>query len=392
MDMDIEGKVRSRIEAILVNDARNDAEIRMMATEDEPLENDPFAEERNVYQRMISSYRNALREVNGALEENTGFLSGLYRIIETIKEKDNFLEICSQIVDCVLKDLGAEYCGLVLRARSGQAEEPLYLEGIREQHRFLFSHGQAALLGSQEFAQVVERLANEAADYVNIGDVYREPHFNAVDFPSVVRSLVCLPISEHQRTVGTLILGHSMPRFFRQSHARVLRILASMIAHVHVLTASRGTRGAVPLAPPPRAVGADTAEALSVVLLGLETDSCPPKSVTDKDLIGSFQHLISRTLEDNDSILPYEESRLLVILPGTTAEHLPMRTAKLRDAFEHWRASRGEEERHLRLNLGCSTCESGEALICTLEAASLMMLGDQDGSDPNGSASHSERR
>jgi uncharacterized protein YigA (DUF484 family) len=392
MDMDTEGKIRSRIEAILINDARNTAEIKMMATEDEPLENDPFAEERNVYQRIITSYRNALREVNGVLKENTGFLSGLYRVIENIKEKDNFLEICSQIVDCVLQDLGAEYCGLVLRARSEQAGEPLYLEGVREQHKFLFSHGQAALLGSREFAQVVDRLADETADYVNIGDVYREPRFNAIDFPSVVRSLVCLPISEHQRPVGTLILGHSLPRFFHQNHARVLKILASMIAHVHVLTASRGTRCEVPPASPPQAIGAETEETLSVMLLSLESDSYPQRLVADKELIGRVRSLLSRTLEEKDSILAYEETGLLVMLPGTPEERLPMRAAKLRDAFEEWKAGQGEGERRIRLNLGYSTCESGEDLICTLETASLMMRADEDGIDLNRTAPQSERR
>jgi len=392
MDFDIEGKIRSRIEAILINDARNSAEMKLMATEEEPLESDPFAEERNVYQRIISSYRNALREVNGVLKENTGFLSGLYRIIETIKEKDNFLEICSEIVDCVLQHLGAEYCGLVLRARSEQPGEPLYLEGVREQHRFLFSHGQAALLGSREFAQAVEHLANEAADYVNIGDVYREPRFNAVDFPSVIRSLVCLPISEHQRAVGTLILGHSLPCFFHQDLARVLRILASMIAHVHVLTASRGTRSVVPPASPPRTPGAQTEETLSVVLLSLESDGDPHRSLTDKELIRSVRRLLLRTLEDNGSILPYEESGLLVILPGTPEEQLPARAARLRDTFEEWKARQGEGERHVRLNLGYSTCGSGEDLICTLETASLMMHADQDGIDLNGSPPHSTRR
>lgn len=392
MDMDIEGKIRSRVEAILINDARNSAEMKLMATEEEPLENDPFAEERNVYQRIISSYRNALREVNGVLKENTGFLSGLYQIIETIKEKDNFLEICSQIVDCVLRDLGAEYCGLVLRARSEQAGEPLYLEGVREQHRFLFSHGQAALLGSREFAQVVERLANEAADCVNIGDVYREPRFNAVDFPSVVRSLICLPISEHQRAVGTLILGHSLPRFFHQNHARVLKILASMIAHVHVLTASRSTRSVVPPASPPQAIGVEMEETLSVVLVGLESDSHPRRSLANEELIRSVRNLLLGTLEDNDSILPYEESGLLVILPGTLEKQLPMRAAKLREAFEEWRARQGEEERRIRLNLGYSTCQSGEDLVCALETASLMMRADQDGIDLSGPAPHSERR
>jgi hypothetical protein len=44
------------------------------------------------------------------------------------------------------------------------------------------------------------------------------------------------------------------------------------------------------------------------------------------------------------------------------------------------------------LNLGYSTCESGEDLICTLGTASLMMRADEDGIDLNRTAPQSERR
>ena len=46
MQTDIEGKIRSKIEAILINDARTYSELRMMATGEEPFDSDPFSEER----------------------------------------------------------------------------------------------------------------------------------------------------------------------------------------------------------------------------------------------------------------------------------------------------------------------------------------------------------
>ena len=54
--MNIEDRIRSRIEAILMNDARNYAEIRGMAEGEEPIHEDSFEEERNLYQRRKLVY------------------------------------------------------------------------------------------------------------------------------------------------------------------------------------------------------------------------------------------------------------------------------------------------------------------------------------------------
>jgi len=132
MDIDIEGRIRSRIEAVLLNDARNYDEMKMTASGEDPMDGDPFAEERNLYQRIINSYRNAVSEVNGLLEENIGFLSAFYRIAETIKEKDDLQDICSQLVDCILQDLGAEYCSVIFRDCDDQRGKPKYLSASRE--------------------------------------------------------------------------------------------------------------------------------------------------------------------------------------------------------------------------------------------------------------------
>ena len=224
--MDIENRIRARIEAILTNDARNYAEITKTAAMDEPLEADSFAEERNLYQRIINSYRSAVSEVNKLLEENVGFLSGFYRIVENIKEKDDFEEICSQIVDCILQDLGAEYCSLLFHESNG----PLCLEGVREDRKFLRIHSKSSMLG-EEFEREMTIMVRESSECLNVADVYGEPRFNAVDFPSVARSVLCLPITLRQAPVGFLILSHSLPNFFHDNHIRVLKILGSMVAH-----------------------------------------------------------------------------------------------------------------------------------------------------------------
>jgi hypothetical protein len=376
--MDIEERIRTRIEAILVNDARNYAEVRMMASSDEPLEDDPFAEERNLYQRILNNYRSAVSEVNNLLEENVGFLSGLDRIIETIKDKDDFQEICAQIVDCVLQDFGAEYCSLIFQPQSDSDFGPLYLEGIREQHKFLFSHTHATLLGSVEFAQLVTQLARETSGCVNIGDVYRDARFNAIDFPSVVRALVCLPIGVRQNPVGVLVLSHSLPRFFNQNHTRVLKILASTVAHVCLLSVRNKTscRGTASLQ---QAVGtAGNEKTLSVVLLNLEHEAYSRQPLKDRALIDSIRSRLSRTLGDQDSMLLYEGNGLLMLLPGMPEEQMPLRATRVRAAYEEWRAGQGDVGRDVHLSLGYATCENGEDLTRTLEVASMLMRADHD--------------
>jgi len=60
--MEIEDRIRTRIEAILVNDARNFTEIKNMASDDEPLEaEDILADERNLYHRIIPEYSDSHR-------------------------------------------------------------------------------------------------------------------------------------------------------------------------------------------------------------------------------------------------------------------------------------------------------------------------------------------
>jgi hypothetical protein len=380
--MDIEGRIRSRIEAILLNDARNDAEMKLAAIEEGPLENDPFGEERNLYQRIIGSYRSAVSEVNSLLEENISCLSGFYQIVDNIKEKDNFQEISLQIVDCILQDLGAEYCSLVLRAQEGQEGGFCYIEGIREQRKFICSHDHATLLGSPEFDRVISGLVAEAKECLNIGDVYRESRFNLVDFPSVVRSMVFLPIRVRQVPKGALILSNSMPRFFTQNHTRVLQILATMIAHLWLLTAGRGSSAVAPGQSSPRhAASEDDQDVVSVVLINFTTNDYNRRFLGDRETIRSIRTHLSSTLKGKELIQLYDETELLALLPGTTSGQMFMRLQELSAAFESWKGGQGERAKAIRLNLGFSTCESGEDLARTLEVASLMMHADQEEND-----------
>jgi hypothetical protein len=379
METDIEGKIRSRIEAILINDARSYSELRMMASSEEPFDLDPFAEERNLYQRIINNYRGAVNEVNALLEENVGFLSGLCRIAETIKEKKDFQEICPHIIDCVLQELGAEFCSLIFPSPEGGPENSLYFEGVRENHKFMCSHSHATLLANPEFAGIIRHLAQESGDVLSIADVYREPRFNSIDFPSVVRSLVCLPIRAGQQPVGMLVLSHSLPNYFTQNHTRVLRILAALIAHLRILTGDSPAL-AIPL-PSPSDPAAEVSNGLSIIVITADTERYGRRMPVETETVQSIRLALAQALRGKESILPYENAGYVVFMPDTGPEMLLERTARLREALECWRAAQGVRAQSLHLNFGFAGCEDGEELTRSLEIAAHMMSIDPD--DPN---------
>jgi len=374
--MELEDRIRTRIEAILVNDARNFSEIKKMAADDEPLEaEDILADERNLYQRIINSYRNAVSEVNKMLEESIGSLSGFYRIIESIKEKEDFREICFQIVNCILEDFSADYCGLLFPDK----QNTLCLEGICEDRKFLRVHAKENLLGSKEFEVELTRMAEQSPDCLNIEDVYKEPRFNAVDFPGVIRSVLCLPIQLHGTSVGFLVLSHSLPKFFQDNHVRVLKIIGSFIAHLKLLHSNgRISRPMIPHTPQ---IGGESERPDAYAIALLEFDSldsygrCTP---LDKKSIREIKRQIHRSLAEKESVLFYSEKELMVFMPGITSDLLAERVRHLNDTFNQWREERLEARQHIRINLGFSICEGEEDLAKTLEVASLMAHPDED--------------
>jgi len=373
--MEIEDKIRTQIEAILVNDARNYSEIKKMAEDDEPLDASLPTEERNLYHRIINSYRNAVSEVNKLLEESIGSLSGFYRIVESIKEKEDFQEICSQIVDCILQDFGADYCSLLF-PESGNT---LCLEGIREERKFLRIHSNTSLLGSREFEQQLTRMAETSGECLNIEDIYKESSFNAVDFPGVVRSVLCLPMFLHGAAAGFLVLSHSLPSYFHENHIRVLKILGSFIAHLRLLHQGGG------VAPPitPQALSGDEVceepDVYSVVLMEFDTqDNYGRRIPFQREAVREIRVRLQRALETKESILFYGERDLLVLMPRVTSEHLPARIRGLREIFRSWQAESSGDRANVRMNLGYSACEGEEDLSRTLEVATLVMHPDSD--------------
>jgi hypothetical protein len=377
--MGIEDRIRNQIEAILVNDARNFTEIRQSAAADEPLETGELEEERNLYNRIIHSYRTAVNEVNKLLEENIESLSGFYRIVESIKEKEDFQEICSQIVQCILQDFGPDYCSLLFT----EGGDRLCFEGVCEERKFFRIHRKDSLLGSKEFENELIRMAQEAGECLSIEDVYKEPSFNSVDFPGVVRSILCLPILLRKTPVGFLVLSHSLPKYFHDNHVRVLKVLGSLIGHLKFLhqTGLMSQPMELPKDSMPELNG--TPETYAIVLMDFDTlDEHGRRIQLARQFIREIRLRIQKVLGPGESVLFYGEKELLVFLPGTSSELLPRRVRTLWECFQQWRSERSGTQDQTRINLGFSVCEGEQDLSRTLEIASVVIHPESDEEEP----------
>ncbi len=375
--MDTDDRIRSRIEAILTNEARNRAELHRVASEEGVCGAENPDDERDLYLRVISTYRSAIAQANSRLEENVWFLSGFYRILENIKEQGDFREICLRVVDSVLQEFGAEYCAVVILQDHVTPEDPFIVEGINEGERFVRIHSSLSLAGSEQLPVLLKAVANESPDGIAMGDVYRDPRFEAIDFPSVIRSLACLCITLNKMPVGLLVLGHSYPQRFNEDHIRILRILAGLLAHARRLTA--GGRGSLEASPV--SSGSNRPERdgiLSLVILELQVPG-PVNNYQpmDRDAILSFRRWIDRELASRESVLLYMETELLVLLPGTPNEEVPVRVGKLQRIFEGWRAEQGESASAAKMDVGYSTCRTDEDLASMLEVAAAAMHQEQ---------------
>jgi len=76
------------------------------------------------------------------------------------------------------------------------------------------------------------RFAAKTQNPFAMSDVYREPDFFRIDFPSIVRSIACVPLAAECDALGLLVAGHSRPGYFEDKHLRVLKILAGFAAQI----------------------------------------------------------------------------------------------------------------------------------------------------------------
>jgi hypothetical protein len=376
--METEERIRGRLESILANDARNHAEVRRVASEEGFPAPEGNNEERSLYQRVIHTYRNAIAEVNRRFEENVWFLSGFFRILESIKEEGDFQETCLRIVDCVLREFSAEYCALVISDSPKLGPPALCVEGVQETEKFISVHSRPLLAGSEEFAQILMAIAEEEPAGTAVNDVYVDARFQAIDFPSVIRSLVCLPITLQGKTIGFLVLGHSIPCHFNSDHTRILLILTGLLANVRRLTSSQSAAPESVYLPPPRFEPVDDG-VLSIVLMDFETPGPGGKYMPlDRDTVLIIRKWIAPDLTGRECALFYGEKSLLLMLPGTTSDVVLTRIRDFQNAFLDWRKGQSKKWQAARMNIGYSTCRADEDLLQTLHAASAVMHAEPE--------------
>jgi len=376
--MEIEDQVLSRLEAVLAeaegNKGKHDASGGGTL-----MPFGPYERERNLYHQLINLHRTSGNAAKRQLRDTLRLLAAFHRIIETIKRNENFQEICSRVVDFGLRDLGAEYCSILLFKEPDSTEYPFRLEGVQEEASFLRIHSGGSLLGSVQFEDTVTRLSRESGECLNVGDVCLDARFDEVDFPSVVRSFVSLPIALNRAAVGFLILSHSRPHFFDNSKILFLKVLATSLAQAHLTTsAQRETSDFVrPVATTPFA--REDHDVLSIIVLDFEIVSPlgQTRSLT-RDTLRQIRDNLQAILEGKESLLVQENGELLVLLPGVSDERLFRRVRQLRDAFQQWKIAQNGELHQARLSIGFSTCEQGQNLVEALDVAALMMHPELD--------------
>jgi hypothetical protein len=359
--MKIEEAIRARLESILANDARNQVEVSIFTGDSKSHDNLPD-QERVIYERIIDTYRTAVREVNGLFEEHVAFLSGFSQLVENVSDKSDLQVVCSYILDCVLQDFGAEYCGLVF-FETDNLPEPISLEGTREEWKFLTIHSRPEILGNQQMQEVLSRLALEAQDSFSIDDVYREPEFARVDFPSVVRSIACVPVASGTINAGLLVAGHSRPRYFTPNHLRVLKILAGFVAHVRFLI--KGKCQEVPAVSPDVLQPEDV---LSVALVDFQVSLLDRWVVPPLSLLSSLRTRFYRAVEGMGSVVFHGDRQLLVLLPGLPRNKMHGMAARLKQEFLKWKSDQNGTLPAVKMNLGYLTCEGDMDLERVLDS------------------------
>jgi hypothetical protein len=172
---------------------------------------------------------------------------------------------------------------------------------------------------------------------------------------------------------GALVLSHSQPRFFDDSHMRILQILAGTIAHLRLLAAA-GPPTPVTVPDEHEAERSRESDDFAVVIFGVERlDAFGRHVPLDRERVRSLRNALRRSLGLHENVILHGPGELLALLPGTPAAVLPERVRGLRAAFEAWRATSGEALAGARLNVGFAACEEGDDLGRTLEVAALIM-------------------
>jgi len=377
--MEDDDNTRSDIEKALVGPEGN-----RDGTARRELEGDPLglagAHEYDTHERIISCYRRALSDLSTLLQEQVSYLSLLYRIGESTKGKTDLGEICLHVIDGALQDLRSEYCGFVFFEDPDAPAQPLCIEGIQEDRRFLRVHTELKLLGSAELYRLGVQQFSGTASTLHIRDVYGDTRTQNLDLPSVARSLVFLPLAAGAANVGIMVVAHSLPFYFQQNDVRIMTILARAVEHFAVFAGARNSVGGGEVPVQARLPwNREEGDEFSVIVLHLDSvdsagKSVPPSWTSMKEV----RVLLGGVLEGREAILPHGFQEILVVLPEVSREALPARVIRLRECFCSWRKQQQEPERSIRLSLGYASCEGGLDLAQTLEVAGHLMHPESD--------------
>ena len=175
----------------------------------------------------------ALREYAEALREMTQRYEQLVRGVAILTHIDSvdtlalrLQEMCQQLLDAVAQGLHAENSSLMLLDDEGQFLELWAASSaVDSQKSFVgpdFWKGKRFRVGEGVAGRVVA-----TGSPMRIPDVHDEPEFQTIhQTPVEVRSLMCFPLLDGQKTFGVINLSHSAPGFFSLESERIASLVA----------------------------------------------------------------------------------------------------------------------------------------------------------------------
>ena len=177
-------------------------------------------------------FRDALVAAVSRYEELIHSLSVL-REIDDIDDTDIPLgRLCRRVVSLVSSHCRAENCSLMLVSRDGEGLD-LWAATSYLDDDVSSAEGEVALARKFRVGNGVAGLVVLHGKPLRLEDVCEAPEFVVQPEPCVsVRSLLCLPLSVGNRTIGVINLSHSQPGFFTEQDEATMGLVADRCARL----------------------------------------------------------------------------------------------------------------------------------------------------------------
>jgi len=174
-----------------------------------------------------------------ALQQLTRRYEGLVQTLSILRQIDawddptlDMDQLCCKIVETIAFGLAVKNCSLMLRDGNGQFLELRAACGPFEDEGKSFApgtwHGKHFRLGEGIVGKVAQTGRLRRVDDTALETAFIPSENTAVE----IRSLLCLPLSEEEKTIGVLNLSHSKPEFFDPDSENTLTFVAERVSRI----------------------------------------------------------------------------------------------------------------------------------------------------------------